>query len=348
MRYLTVLSGLLISIYISSCSRNIVDTPHEDDQTETKLSILLDTELEALEVDRVEQKANCGLEWDAENECSILNDTVQCSMEHEADYDECLELEISYYSSSMLLLTQYINFTNDTPYVYSETRDSINIHLRAKELNNCAEADSNCLYDTRNNKTYRTTTIAGYEWMAENLNYPIEEGRYSFCYENKEENCELYGRLYTWHGAMDGTNRSGARGVCPLDWHVPTDEEWGILEVAMGMDSTLLDSTGFRGVSVADNLLGYTRFSAPWLRAVEGESEFQAIGGGFYEDTTTVPNSVGFGRLGQGANFWTSTLSTSLSGAAIKRKVGLEDGGVYRGSFWQTNGYSLRCVREVD
>lgn len=31
--------------------------------------------------------------------------------------------------------------------------------------------------------------------MAQNLNY---ESRYSYCYEDKAENCAKYGRLYTW------------------------------------------------------------------------------------------------------------------------------------------------------
>ena len=38
-----------------------------------------------------------------------------------------------------------------------------------------------------------------------------------------------YGRLYNWYAATD------ARNLCPIGWHVPSDEDWMALEMAMGM-----------------------------------------------------------------------------------------------------------------
>ena len=56
------------------------------------------------------------------------------------------------------------------------------------------------------------------------------------CYADKPENCEKYGRIYTWAMAMGvdvkydreelGPIELPYRGVCPEGWHLPSYEEW--------------------------------------------------------------------------------------------------------------------------
>ena len=51
----------------------------------------------------------------------------------------------------------------------------------------------------------------------------------AWCYYNNESfNGSVYGKLYNWYAVAD------SRGLCPTGWHVPSDEEWTILENNLG------------------------------------------------------------------------------------------------------------------
>lgn len=67
------------------------------------------------------------------------------------------------------------------------------------------------LYDSRDGQTYRTVKIDHQEWMAENLKYKTKN---SSCIQ---EDCEWYGRIYTWKGAMN---------ACPPGWHLPSEYDF--------------------------------------------------------------------------------------------------------------------------
>lgn len=117
------------------------------------------------------------------------------------------------------------------------------------------------LKDERDGQYYKTITIDGQTWMAENLNYAYLEptsklDSSSFCYGDDSKNCDLYGRLYLWSAVIDsaGTfSKAGMgcgmmkecdaaaddsedliQGVCPKGWHVPKDSEWNKLFDAVG------------------------------------------------------------------------------------------------------------------
>nr|MBC8311422.1 fibrobacter succinogenes major paralogous domain-containing protein [Candidatus Neomarinimicrobiota bacterium] len=56
-------------------------------------------------------------------------------------------------------------------------------------------------------------------------------------YSDQESNADMYGRLYNWYAVDDN------RGVCPENFHVPTDEEYKELEMYLGMSESEANST---------------------------------------------------------------------------------------------------------
>lgn len=97
--------------------------------------------------------------------------------------------------------------------------------------------------DPRDGHSYRVFVSDNQTWMAENLNFAVDS---SWCYDDKEENCEKYGRLYPWRIALqigEEYNKNGYnfnvvgknatdenyQGVCPPGWHIPSVDEFDAL-----------------------------------------------------------------------------------------------------------------------
>ena len=57
----------------------------------------------------------------------------------------------------------------------------------------------------------------GKQWTTFNLNVATVP---SYCYEDLEQNCRLYGRLYTWESARRACQSLGD------GWRLPTNDEW--------------------------------------------------------------------------------------------------------------------------
>jgi uncharacterized protein (TIGR02145 family) len=89
-------------------------------------------------------------------------------------------------------------------------------------------------------QTYNTIQIFSQCWLKENLNVGtmIQAGEdmtdngfiEKYCYYNQQDSCTKFGGFYQWREMMQYTTQQGARGICPDGWHLPTDEEWKILE----------------------------------------------------------------------------------------------------------------------
>jgi uncharacterized protein (TIGR02145 family) len=89
---------------------------------------------------------------------------------------------------------------------------------------------------TYEGKVYHTVQIGSQCWFKENLNVGTQTQYQSnngiiekFCIDSSEAKCDEYGGFYTWDEMMQYVRTPGVRGICPVDWHIPTDSEWLVL-----------------------------------------------------------------------------------------------------------------------
>ena len=80
--------------------------------------------------------------------------------------------------------------------------------------------------DPRDGKVYKTVKIGNQIWMAENLAYNASSGCWTS--KNDESYESKYGYLYDWETALK---------VCPIGWHLPSDDEWNTLVNYLGGES---------------------------------------------------------------------------------------------------------------
>jgi uncharacterized protein (TIGR02145 family) len=164
--------------------------------------------------------------------------------------------------------------------------------------------------DAASGAKIRTVTIGTKRWMAENLNIKTEG---SWCYDNKESNCDKYGRLYNWNAAMR---------ACPSGLHLPTRQDW----------NDLVKSAGGRKAGKA------LKSSSGWSRGGNGTDAygFTALPGGGRLTAGSFDNAGGYGY------WWTAT--GYGSGYAYNREMGYDYDDVYELDSDKNNGFSVRCV----
>ena len=197
-------------------------------------------------------------------------------------------------------------------------------------------------YDNNNGGTYSVVEIGGQCWMQENIDVnPAGSiahdgstdtgwyGYYSTTYQAAGE-----GTLLQWSAAMNGATTERAQGVCPTDWHVPSDCEWMYLENSLGMTIAEQQGTGFRDSgSVGSKLSTFTNNGTG-----TNSSGFTALLAGFRNTHGTFFNRGTFG-------FWCSSSETSAS-IALNRILHSSQVGVLRTSFNKALGYSVRCLKD--
>lgn len=196
--------------------------------------------------------------------------------------------------------------------------------------------------------SYATVQIGEQCWMAENLNLTKDSDGNTItrhCYNESEDNCDIYGGLYDWNTVMNGagsshSNPSGVQGICPAGWHVPSNEEWKELELYLGMSEWELDDLEpSRGV--ASNTGGQIKISGTdfWQSPNSGatnESGFSALPGGEFNDSFFY-NFRGL------AGFWWSS-SEAHENRAWLRIVTFDSEGMLIMYRHISYGHSLRCL----
>jgi len=145
-----------------------------------------------------------------------------------------------------------------------------------------------------------------------------------YCFLHNESNCTSYGALYQWNEVMNWTTAEGAQGICPLGSHIPSDNDWKILEMHLGMSQATADLEFWRGTNQGTQL------------KVGGASGLEIPLAGF-----RYPNGSAYGNQTIVTLLWSSTESTTNawlrglfnSNTNIERVVDNKD-----------YGYSARCL----
>ncbi len=192
---------------------------------------------------------------------------------------------------------------------------------------NLSKQASNILIDSRDGTKYKAVIIGDKVWMAENLNYYTDS--LSWEYENFSSYATTYGRLYDWKTACE---------VCPAGWHLPSDEEWKQLEMAIGMSQSDADSITWRGTDEGLKLKAINSWNCDGNET--DEHGFSALPGGYLAYN-------GFYAEGYLTYFWSST-SHSDSTSAWMRMLSYSNTELFRGRSNQNDGLSVRCVRDIN
>ncbi len=201
---------------------------------------------------------------------------------------------------------------------------------------------------------YKTVKIGDQWWLAENLKVThyrngdpipsvtnnndwenLSTGAYCV-YDNDESYAETYGYLYNWYAVND------SRKIAPEGWHVPTDDEWKMLEIYLGMSPSEADEDYWRGSPVGSKLAGNASL---WPdgdlidNSAFGKSGFTALPAGFRDDY-----DGSFSSIGGSALFWSVTETNDKW--SWSRHLVFHKSEVERDKDSKERGYSVRLVKD--
>ncbi len=196
---------------------------------------------------------------------------------------------------------------------------------------------------------WQPITVGSQVWMLKNLNIDhyrngdsipevIDSESWAkttgfFCYYNNDSsNGKIFGKLYNWYEVND------PRGLAPLGWHVPTDDEWIALELNLGMPQDDADNIKWRGTDVGGKLkdTGTIYWQTP-NKGATNESGFSAIPGGYRLEDGAF-NYIGFG------SYWWSS-SENDSSIAWGRYLNFNNTAIGRLNYFEECCFSVRCVK---
>jgi uncharacterized protein (TIGR02145 family) len=204
----------------------------------------------------------------------------------------------------------------------------------------------NIFTDNRDGSQYNTVQIGNQCWFSENLAYlpavsPASEGSYEdplyYVYgyngystvdAKATQNYQDYGALYNW---------TASSTACPDSWHLPTDNDWKILEAnadsQYGIGNPVWDIASWRGFDVGKNLKTITGWDNYTGTDLVG---FSAMPGGYRNI------SGDFLYLTQSGVWWTSSENTTT--ATWSRYLNSYYDQSYRYPDEKNFGFSVRCM----
>ncbi len=196
--------------------------------------------------------------------------------------------------------------------------------------------------DTRDSRLYGWAKIGSQTWMTYNLTYSghtvdnTPAYTTGYCHgassHADDGNCYVFGRLYTWNTATAG------EGICPEEWHLPSDTEWETLAnyVAVRMDKVDDDSD-----PTTWGLIGST---------VKSDYGWGALPGTDNVNLGLLPGGLGYpggwAQLDNNGNFWSQTEydSDHANSYGVRQLTDV----FRRNSLPKDYKFSVRCIKDSE
>ena len=222
-----------------------------------------------------------------------------------------------------------------------------------------------------NGNSYSSLIINNKEWSSKNLavkkyrngdNIPEVQSPSdwanlttgAWCYYNNDSSNETFGILYNWYAVND------SRGLAPNGWHIPSDNEWGLLQqnlIYAGYncdgDTNLLTNEGERNDKLGKAIASTTfqqGTSTPNIGSpanvpnTNNRTGFSALGSG------GRGSDGGFQWLNKTEHWWsTSTFISNNKKTYVKNRaiVGhIQYGLNNNGGSSRNHGYSVRLIKD--
>lgn len=203
---------------------------------------------------------------------------------------------------------------------------TLNIQITAQDNIACG------MEVTYQGKIYKTIQIGKQCWFKENLNVGTminvsssqtkNDSIEKYCYNDDPANCEIYGGLYRWDEAMQYVKTVGAQGICPSGWHIPTKEDWEILQEYLNDEATKLIDKNAKSGSTYTN-----------------ESGFSALFSGYSNSIWVC--CYGLGYYGYQ---WTSTETSNRNAYGIFMSYNYDN--ISFNYDKKNNGLAIRCIKD--
>ncbi|MFM8319152.1 MAG: fibrobacter succinogenes major paralogous domain-containing protein [Bacteroidota bacterium] len=189
----------------------------------------------------------------------------------------------------------------------------------------------------------QTVTIGTQVWMTKNLNVDkfrngdpiphaktkkewknaVGNGQPAWCYYNNDPaNGLKYGRLYNWYAVND------PRGLAPIGWHIPNDEEWTVLENYLGDEAGKKMKTKYGWKAVDEDMGGVSG---------DNESGFSALPAGGFSGNE-------FYEQGSSTYYW--SLSKKYPNVWLYYWFGNLQKWENDNNDDFESGYSVRCIKD--
>jgi uncharacterized protein (TIGR02145 family) len=247
--------------------------------------------------------------------------------------------------------TQTLNFT-----IEENKSASVNIVLKEKVEGESQQSQSKShmtliietgAVEDIDGNVYQIVRLGNQWWMAENLRVTRYRDGVSIhnsksnlewkmlrssamCwYDNISSKAQNYGALYNWYAVAN------PRGLAPLGWRVPTDQDWKKLEEFLSKTGISFNEVSNQNINLGSKL----KSNIDWNGT--NTTRFNAVPSGYRDG-----NKGNFDRFGNYAYFWSSSEFYSYN--AFCRYLFDEDTVINREPLYKTYGLSVRCVRDAE